>query len=98
MPLNSRGIGERALERVVLRLERAAKLGEIGLEHLQSAALELRQRVLAATQVDGRPPLGPGLGKTEAAHRKLERRQAKLARRLAYPEDASAAGRQSSGG
>ncbi len=53
-------------------LRRAAKLGEVRLQHLQAAALERPQGRFTRHKVDRRPPLGAGFGEKEETPGKLE--------------------------
>ena len=54
-PQNRSRVGERALERVVARQQRGSELVEVGVQRLEAAAVELRERRLARTRwIDAR--------------------------------------------
>src|SRR5206468_6009209 len=72
-------IGQRALERVVLVLERGPERRGVGGEHVDPARIVLAQRPLALHEVDRRPALGAGLGQHERSALELECGQPLLA-------------------
>ena len=78
MPLKSRRIGQRALERVALAAERAREIGEARADGLETAAVVLRERVLAANDVEARAPLRARFREDERAVGEIEREQAEL--------------------
>jgi len=76
------GIGQRALERVILAGQRAVERGRVGVEHLEPARIVLGEARLAADEIERRAPLRTGLGQDERARREIERGQADLAAEL----------------
>ena len=72
-------IGQRALERVVLVLERGPERRGVGGEHVDPARIVLAQRPFTLHEVDRRPALGAGLGQHERSALELECGQPLLA-------------------
>ena len=72
-------IGERSLDRVILAAKSRGEVAEVGVQHLESAAVELRERVRALDDVNGRASLRPRLGEVEVAGIELERGLRELA-------------------
>ena len=65
-----RRIGERALQRVIRCAQSLAKLGGIGAEHFEPAAIVVIELRRAASDMQRRAPLRAGLGQREHAVRR----------------------------
>src|SRR6185437_14189274 len=74
-PAEETRIGEGALKGMVLRDEPLLEVGQVGFEHVQSAAFEFAKPVGTSNQMDRRPALGSGFGQMQRAVGKLESRQ-----------------------
>ena len=85
MPLSRRGIGQRALERVVLAEQGRAERLEIGIQHLEPARIVRREAGLAFDHVQRCPLLRAELGQHQRAVRKIEAGMGDLARELRSP-------------
>src|SRR5439155_21011201 len=66
-PAEEMGIGQRSLQRVVLTRERVAKPIERGVERLETAGIERRQRRLTSHELNGRALLRACLGEEQRA-------------------------------
>src|SRR5690606_32111850 len=72
-PAQDAWIGQRALERVVLRTQRRGELVEGGVQRLDSATIELRQRFLPLLQVEGGALVRRCFGEAQCTRREVER-------------------------
>ena len=81
-PAEDRGIGQHALERMVLGGEGCAERREIGLQHLEAPGIVLAQGRFAPGQVDGRALLRARLGHEKRPRRAIQGGHADLARDL----------------
>src|SRR5436309_3173614 len=73
-------VRQRSLERVIFTRQRLTKLFERRVDHLESAAVELRQLFLTANDMNGCAFFRGGFGEDECPGRKVERGQTEPAR------------------
>ena len=82
MPLNRCGIGEGALQGVILAPQCGAEFIQPGVEHLEAAGIVGGERRRAARDIERRPLLGAGLGEQQRPGREVEGREPDPAGRL----------------
>src|SRR5438067_2306649 len=73
-------VRERALQRVILARERRMKRVEVDLEHIQSARIVCRERLLSLDDVQRCLPFRAGLGQYQRAVVEIDCQQADLSR------------------